>query len=402
MNTEQSLKSNARRVAFLISHPTQYHAPIFRELAKNREIDLTVYYCFRGGLVSHFDAGFGKIYQWDIPLLDGYQSIFLNSFFPGGSVNSWWQLHFGIISAIIFGKFDACIVHGYTTLTQWLAFATCIITRTPLILKGEADLEKKIALWKKALKRIILTALFRASTAFLYSYTFNKAFFKRYGARDAQLFFAPCAVDNAFFQSKRDALLQKRKNIRKEFGIVDESVPLFVFSGKFITRKRVCDIVESAIRMNKQGILFALVLVGDGPERDSLNAIVERNKAKNIFFVGFKNQSEISRFYIAGDIFVLSSAYDPSPKSINEAMNFGLAIIASDGVKTAPDLVVAERCGFMYPAGDVIQLTECMKRLASNIVLRMECSRQALKAIERWSPTENVQGIIDAVRYVAF
>jgi len=65
------------RVAHLISHPIQYYAPLYRELAMRGNIDLTVFFRSDQGLVGRVDPGFGTAVAWDIPLLEGYRSRFL-------------------------------------------------------------------------------------------------------------------------------------------------------------------------------------------------------------------------------------------------------------------------------------------------------------------------------------
>jgi hypothetical protein len=64
------------RLAVITSHPIQYFSPLYRRLAQEPAIDLTVYYCSQRGAVEYLDPGFGKRFSWDIPLLDGYHYIF--------------------------------------------------------------------------------------------------------------------------------------------------------------------------------------------------------------------------------------------------------------------------------------------------------------------------------------
>ena len=65
------------RLAILNSHPIQYFAPLYRTIAQESDIDLTVYYCSRAGLEEMYDVGFGQQVQWDVPLTEGYNHKFL-------------------------------------------------------------------------------------------------------------------------------------------------------------------------------------------------------------------------------------------------------------------------------------------------------------------------------------
>jgi hypothetical protein len=73
----RSSTSRIHRLAILNSHPIQYFAPLYRRSARESEIDLTIYYCSRQGLAEHVDPDFGVSVQWDVPLLEGYESRFL-------------------------------------------------------------------------------------------------------------------------------------------------------------------------------------------------------------------------------------------------------------------------------------------------------------------------------------
>ena len=65
------------RLAIVTSHPIQYHAPLFRELA--RRIDLTVFFAHRATPIDQANAGFGVEFDWDIDLLSGYEHRFLSN-----------------------------------------------------------------------------------------------------------------------------------------------------------------------------------------------------------------------------------------------------------------------------------------------------------------------------------
>ncbi len=68
------------RFNILTSHPIQYQAPFFRELALDPDIDLTVYFRKRIGVeMPFYDKGFQKSFKWDIPLCEGYKHAFVRN-----------------------------------------------------------------------------------------------------------------------------------------------------------------------------------------------------------------------------------------------------------------------------------------------------------------------------------
>ena len=82
-----------QRIGFLISHPIQYYAPIFRALATR--CDLTVFFAHRQTAAQQAEIGYGIAFDWDVDLLSGYESHFLTnvsrqpstSRFPGSGLN---------------------------------------------------------------------------------------------------------------------------------------------------------------------------------------------------------------------------------------------------------------------------------------------------------------------------
>src|SRR5580700_896964 len=66
------------KLAIFATHPVQYHVPLWRNLAKRKDLDVTVHYfsdhSIRGGL----DREFNRAVTWDVDLLKGYKSVFVS------------------------------------------------------------------------------------------------------------------------------------------------------------------------------------------------------------------------------------------------------------------------------------------------------------------------------------
>ena len=63
------------KLAYFVSHPIQYQAPLLRRIAQEPDIDLTVFYSSRPLRAGYADEGFGGVQvRWDVPLLDGYNA----------------------------------------------------------------------------------------------------------------------------------------------------------------------------------------------------------------------------------------------------------------------------------------------------------------------------------------
>lgn len=388
------------RLAILSSHPIQYQAPLFRKLAAHPKLDLTVYFCWDFGVEKEqLDPGFGVKLKWDIPLLEGYRYKFLANLSPKPASNFWGQVNPVIIKELSKNRYDAILIHGYTTLSAWFAFLGAWLTSIPIIFRGETDLSTPRSFLKRITKKAILVPLFRKISAFLYSYKGNAEYYKHYKVSENKLFFCPCAVDNSFWQSQALELRDKKNELKKKFGI-PEGYSVILYVAKLIPRKRPMDLLQAYEVLCNLQIKASLIFVGDGPEAANLKTYTLKKNLKNVAFTEFKNQSELPALYSIADVFVLPSNHDPSPKSLNEAMNFSLPIITTNKVGTAPDLVKTGENGYIYPVGDIKALADCLLKVLEDPKTTEEMGKRSLAIVSGWSLEEDVNGILRALEYV--
>ncbi len=390
MNTETGFY-----LAILDSHPVVYKTPLYRILSKR--VNLSVLYCDDFGASRYRDADFGVL-KWDVDLLNGYNYRILKNFSPRPSPYSFWGvLNPGIIAELTRKRWDAILINGYTRASDWLGLLTAWMNRIPVIFRGEADLRKPTPATRRMAKRILLPFLFRRCDAILYSCESNAAFFKHYSVPDEKLFFAPCAVDNDYFREIARRLVPQKARLRGQMGIPEEAV-VALYVGRLTQRKRVLDILKAFGKVNLDNTW--LILVGEGPERQVLIEYIYRYNVGRVILPGFKNQSEIGRFYAMADLLIVASEYDPSPKVINEAMNFGLPIIASDRVGTAGDLVRNGENGFVYQVGDIDALAEYMRRLCADSDLRRRMGARSLEIVSEWNLDKQAEAVLAALEYI--
>src|ERR1051326_9241653 len=80
---------NVYRVAYLVSHPIQYQAPLLRYIAGDPSIDLTVLFLSDFSLRTFHDSGFGTSVKWDVPLTEGYKHVFLPALHFNNQLSFW-------------------------------------------------------------------------------------------------------------------------------------------------------------------------------------------------------------------------------------------------------------------------------------------------------------------------
>lgn len=389
------------RLAYLVSHPIQYQAPLLRRLALQPDIDLKVFFGTNTANGFH-DPGFGSAVKWDVPLLEGYEHEFLPSL-AGGEINTVRPLNWGLGRRLKRGAFDVLWVHGYTRLTSILGIVAAKRLGLRVMVRDEAngaDVRANGA--REAVRRIFYTVLSRFADAFLAIGTLNRDYYRRAGVAEERIFSVPYAVDNAFFRERAARAASGREALRRELGLMARR-PVILFSGKLVSRKGPLLLAEAYKRLSWDArsepepyLLFA----GDGELRGAIEKFATDLGWRSIRVLGFKNQSELPGLYDLCDLFVLPSSYEPWGLVVNEVMNAGKPVIASDCVGCWPDLVKPGVNGAVFPAGDAQALGDTMAATLSdrdNLYRMGEASRGI---IDKWSFDEDLAGIRAALRYL--
>jgi glycosyltransferase involved in cell wall biosynthesis len=235
-------------------------------------------------------------------------------------------------------------------------------------------------------------------SAFLYSYTRSKDFYLAQRVPKEKLFFHPCAVNNEYFQTQAKKGKKEKNKIRDKLNIPKKS-KVILYVGRIDSRKRTLDIVEAYNKLEDKKEIY-LVYVGNGPEEKEISKFAKKNNLKNVKLYGAINRNELYKFYSIADMFVIPSDYDPSPKVMNEAMNFSLPIITSYNVGTSQDLIKEGINGFILEVGDVKVLSEKMEKILKDNSLRKSMGKESLKIVSKWNFDEDVKATIKALNYI--
>lgn len=364
-----------RRVAVFTSHPIQYQAPLFRELASRPELEVTVFFGSRHGVEQAFDPGFGASFRWDVPLLEGYRHVFLENRAPRPDVSSFLGVRVPEIRRHWHpGAFDAALVLGWQTLGHLQAMRAAWRAGTPLVIRGESNLgmrpgssvkaRLRSALWVPLRTRIYREVFSRAA-AFLTIGSRNAEYYRHFGVPEQRMYRAPYCVENERFALPEPRRSEARARVRGALGVRPETV-VFTSAAKLVAKKRPFDLLDAFAALVAGGRDAHLVYLGDGPERAAVEERVRRaGLGGRVTVSGFVNQAEIPDWYAASDALVLpSDTMETWGLVVNEAMAAGLPVVVSDAAGCAPDLVREGENGFTFACGDVPALEDRMRRVA--------------------------------------
>lgn len=382
------------RLAVVASHPIQYHAPLYRALAAHARIDLTVLFCSRAGAEPYLDLEFGRTLSWDRPLLDGYRHVFVRNVAPRpGPGRPLGLVNPGLVPALMRGRYDAVIVPGYAVASYALAYLGAWLSGTPVLFRGETALRPAQPWAWRVLKSAALRALFRGTAACLTIGRRSREFYLHHRVPAERLYFTPYTVDNEFFEDAARRLAPRRAELRAELGLPADG-PVLLFVGKLVPRKRPFDLVQALSSLERPP---ALLLVGDGPLREPLLAAARASGLARVAAPGFVNQSELPRAYAAADLLALPSEHEVAPLVLNEAMCSGLALVVSDAVPSAVDLVEEGGNGYVHACGDVAALARALQAAVSNPEHLRRLGRRSREKIADWSHAHVIEGLLAAL-----
>jgi glycosyltransferase involved in cell wall biosynthesis len=132
--------------------------------------------------------------------------------------------------------------------------------------------------------------------------------------------------------------------------------------GRLVAWKQVDHIIQAVAECDGAG----LVIVGDGPERSRLEALVhDQGMSGRIYFAGQKNKEETLSLMAACDLFILNSATETFPHVVLEAMSVGIPVVAT-AVGGTPEVVHNQENGVLVAPQAGAGLSETLAKLLSS------------------------------------
>jgi glycosyltransferase involved in cell wall biosynthesis len=151
----------------------------------------------------------------------------------------------------------------------------------------------------------------------------------------------------------------EREQCRSDLGL-SPSTPIVSIVARLVPLKRHIDLLHALKAMPGEYSNTHLLIVGDGPERPSLETATKTLELnERVHFLGLRNDTE--NILKAVDIAVLCSDHEGLPLSLLESMAAGLPIVASN-VGGVPEIIGAEN-GILIPARDVEALRLALQTL---------------------------------------
>ncbi len=175
-----------------------------------------------------------------------------------------------------------------------------------------------------------------------------------------------------------------------------------LFVGRLTAEKGISILLHAFAILQNQFPDAELVLVGDGPEKRSLQELALRLGIHDkVRFVGWVPYDELAPFYVKAHLVVVPSLRESYGRVIVEAMSFGRPVLASN-TEGARELIEDLHTGFIVPTGDIAALADRMEYALANPGVAAEVGVRAQHFIKRiHDPQALCQGQVEIWLQVA-
>ncbi len=263
-------------------------------------------------------------------------------------------------------RYDIVHSHGFgTMLASYLAL---LGDRRTVLINGEHGVIYADKLWQRLLQRFLFN---RVDINFSVSALLGNHVADTFGVRRDRFLPIINGVDTELFCPRPEL----RGRLRAELGLQNAFVVGTV--GRLVPVKDYGTLIRAFAQLAAQQPHCRLLLVGGGPEEQSLKALAqELGLGDRVLFTG--RRSDVADLMNAFDVFALSSLTEGLSNTILEAQATGLPVVATR-VGGNPEIVTEGHNGHMVATGDVAAMSAVLARLAAEPQTLQRLSQNALE-----------------------
>lgn len=290
---------------------------------------------------------------------------------------------------------DFVIINGYVGVEQIALIHYCQKNRIPYAIESDTQLNIPSNKLKAILKKVYLKKLLHNDLCYGFpGGTLQKENLMYYGIPENRIFIMPMCVSEHRLLDEYERI--PSKNVLKErLEISDKFTYLFV--GRLEEVKNVQLLIESFEDLKQEQEDIALLIVGDGSLKDSLEQYVRQHQIKDVTFAGYVVFPEIIRYYKASDVFALPSSYEPWGLVVNEAMIMSLPVITSSDVGCRLDLIDDGQNGYVFESKNKMDLSKKMRKIRKGNY--QDFSLSAKKMTKKWNFEYYCKCFTGAIKY---
>ena len=161
--------------------------------------------------------------------------------------------------------------------------------------------------------------------------------------------------------------------------------------GRLSKEKGFADLIE--IFSNIESEDWTLTIVGDGDEKENLEALIKDNNLEGkVILTGFLNKEELYKLYENSSLYVMTSFEESFGLVLVEASSFGLPLIAFDSAIGAKEII--QENGILVSNRDKSVMIKKIKKLMNDISERKLYQKKSLEIYKSYDYTTLKENII--------
>lgn len=308
-----------------------------------------------------------------------------------------WQT--GIVKTILFSKYNYFIFEGGVYhLPTWLFALLCRI-------RG-----KKVLFWThgfkgfdKGVKKFIRTRYFNLANGLLLYGNFSRKIMVENGFNPDKLF----VIYNSLDTRKQLKLMSTASKtiIEEEKSKIFKNPHLFtvIFIGRLVKPKQIQFLLNAVYEFLKTKNPINCIIVGDGPERESISKFISYNNLKqNIFLTGaLYQEEEIYRYFKMSQLMV-----SPGNVGLNcmHSLTYGVPVLTHDNfMYHGPEVeaIIPGKTGLLFEYNNNTDLIRKINEWRRNPAIRSEVQKNCQEVImNKYNPVSQAKKIIEAIEKI--
>lgn len=163
-----------------------------------------------------------------------------------------------------------------------------------------------------------------------------------------------------------------------------------VWAGRFIDWKHPQSVIAVAQRLKADGYDFRIHMIGNGELFETIDALIKENDLEEYAcLTGAMPPEEVRAYMERSAIYLFTSDRNEGWGAVlNESMNSGCAVIASNAIGSVPFLVEDKKNGLVYESGNVEDLYKKVKLLLDH---PENCRTMGVNAYETMTDVWNAE-----------
>ena len=370
------------RIAFITNMCPHYVVQLFDNLARDYHVD----YYFTGGQEHYWNK--------KNPLRSGKMN---SRYLKGISILPKLRITPGL-GSLFSGRYDIFIKTIDDRFALPFVFLSAKLLRKPFILWTGLWFHPQT--WIHKITFAFTRFIYRHCDALVVYGDHVKKYLVHLRIPAQKIFCAPHATDNTIFDKYVSP--KEKLKLKAALGLSSED-KIVLYVGRFEECKGLDYLIEAVSEI--KGFRATILFIGNGSQHEFLIRKSKQYSVQSRFLEHTDNQ-ELYRYYAIADVFILPSVTtrdfkEPWGIVVNEAMNQGCPIIATDAVGAAMGGLVEDgKNGWIVPEKNSAQLRKAMEALFNDEALRRRMADAAYEKVKSWNHERMSMGFKQALQYV--